>query len=357
MLKVASFGEIIINLMPYGVKLFSSVPGYVEFQFSSPEITFLANIVNLGAKARLISAIPNNSLGIAVLRQLDKYKISRRFIKLVSKGRIGINFVEEISSKGKFSVIRDSEYSILNKFRFEDFNFKNVFSISDLFHITSTTCALSRNILYIILNSVKKAKELGLEVSCDLKYQNDLWNYKLHSKKVKPKNVMGEILEYCDYLFCNDIAIKKFFNIKFNKKPYKTDHDSISYYENLLLQLSKLFPHIKVIILLIKNPSKLNSIKLGGMLYIRQINQFLFSPCYYNKFMPILISAIKDKRGIEQAFSAGFIYAYKKFNNLQCALDYAVYYTQLKYSYYGEINLASFEDVLYLMNNNKILKE
>ena len=161
MLKVCAFGEMMIRLVPLNKAVFASLPENVEFSFGGSEINFLANISNLGGKAFFISAMPNNSLANAALRQLDKFKINRNYVKLSNKGRMGIYFVEEgIANRPSF-VIYDRKWSTINLFKFEDYQFNKVFAKTDIFHISGITPALSENVMYCIVRSARLAKEMG----------------------------------------------------------------------------------------------------------------------------------------------------------------------------------------------------
>ena len=118
-------------------------------------------------------------------------------------------------------------------------------------------------------DKARLAKEIGLEVSCDLNYRSKLWDYKINDEKVDPDRVMSEIAVYCDYLFGNETDIQSFFKIDFRKKEYEYEQDDLAYYENLLLAVSKRFPHIKIIALSIRKSINANTNYMGGILYIR----------------------------------------------------------------------------------------
>ena len=60
------------------------------------------------------------------------------------------------------------------------------------------TPALGDNIAEICMEAVKKAKEKGITVSCDLNYRNKLWS------KEKAGQVMGELCKYVDVCIANE---------------------------------------------------------------------------------------------------------------------------------------------------------
>ena len=57
--------------------------------------------------------------------------------------------------------------------------------------------------------AVKKAKELGLTVSCDLNYRSKLWKW-----GKAPEEVMSELMKYVDVLIGNEEDAEKIFGIK-----------------------------------------------------------------------------------------------------------------------------------------------
>lgn len=354
MLSVAGFGEIIIRLIPHDRSLFSSLPDNMEFQFSGSELAFLANLSRLGCRTFMVSALPENSIAVSALRKLDKTGIDRKYIIMSKKGRMGINFIEKIACSDKYSIIYDREKSVINSFDFHDFPFHRVFFEAEIFHVSGIAPSLSRRMMVNSIKALQTAKEFGLKTSFALKYQKGLWNYCINGRKVKPGNVIAEILHFTDYAFCNERDIRGYFNVNIPRKSYLNDHDSLSYYENLLLQMSKMFPHIKVIAMPVIYILPLKAVKIGGILYVRHFNQFLFSPCDFYKFAPLTLESIYSLKGVEEAFSSGFIFAYKETNNLQEALDFAVNYSVSKISKKSYITFGILKNIFSSIKNRGI---
>ncbi|OHD19751.1 MAG: hypothetical protein A2086_11440 [Spirochaetes bacterium GWD1_27_9] len=352
MIKICAFGELMVRLTANNKSTFSSLPEFVEFSYGGAEANFLANYANLGGDSYFISVIPNNTLGIASLRQLAKFNINYDFVKKIDRGRMGIYFVEEgIANRGSV-VTYDRKDSSINYLKFEDYDFHDIFSQVEHFHISGITPAISENAMYAAIRSVRLAKEMGLTVSCDLNYRSKLWNYNLRDKKIDPELVMSEIASYCDYIFGNETDIQQFFKIDIRKKEYLYENQDLVYYENLLLQLSKRFPQTNIIALSIRN-SKNSSINyMGGVLYKRETNQFYFSQNIDGDFEEYLIDPVVDRIGSGDAFSSGFIFALNKYESLQDTLDFAVASSVLKHSYRGDFSYATLADIEDLMKGN-----
>lgn len=353
MLRVCAFGEIMARFIPSKKVVFETLPKDLEFSFGGSEANFLSNISNFGGRSYFISALPDNYLGRSCLKYLNAFNINNSNVKISKKGRMGLYFIEEGFGTRASEVLYDRKGSSINYYNFEDYDFGSVFKKCDHYHISGISAALSEKVMHVILNSARLAKEMGLTVSCDLNFRNKLWNYKIRGEKVDPGRIISEVAIYCDYLFGNEMDIQKYFDFDIKNNEYKYEQDDIVYYENLLLRLSQMFPHNKLIALSLRKSLNANANFIGGVLYIRETNQFYFSPNDYNKYKPHLVEPICDRVGSGDAFSAGMVYGLNKFDQTQVVLDFAVASSVLKHSYRGDFNYASLKDVRAFIQGDK----
>ena len=114
------------------------------------------------------------------------------------KRQVGIYFLEKGASQRPSKVIYDRAHSAISEASPEDFDWAKIFEGADWFHFTGITPALNDTVAGICLEACKKAKELGLTVSCDLNYRNKLWS------KAKAGEVMGELCKYVDVCIANE---------------------------------------------------------------------------------------------------------------------------------------------------------
>ena len=351
MIKACAFGEIFINLSTERDRPFRALPESIDYSYFSNEINFLADVINLGGRGYLLSAVPNNFIGSSIIKRIKSLNINTKLIKKSGNARIPIIFFEKGLEHRSSNIYIDRIDSMIDNYKYKDFPFNLVFSKSNLYFISGLAPSLSKEIMYIIISSARLAKEMGLEVSLNLNYDSNFWKYDINGERVKPEKIISDIAVYCDYLFCFEKDIKEYFGIDISNKFSK--YDKVVHYQNLLLQLSKRFPHIKIIGLNIKNVKRDGSTFIGGAIYLRESNQFYFSPNIYNKFKPLLISENIEINGEIEAFSSGFLFGLKKNSNLQMALDFAVASLALKYSYKDGINYSTIKDILNLINSIK----
>ena len=352
MLRVCSFGEVVIKLVPIDRSVFSSLPSKVNYSYYSSELNFLIDISIFGIKTYFITAISDDFIGQSILRSFDSFRINRDNVLVSGKGRIGIKYEEEGYGSRMTSTYCDRSGSTMDFFKYHDYDFKEMFSKSTLYHISSNTPAISSDLMNCIINSIRLAKEMGLEVSLDLSYNLNLWKYTVGHKHVVPEKIINDIAIYCDYLFCCENDLRQFFGIDIRKKA--NNNDIIAHYQNLLLQVSKKFPNVHIISMLIRNTiSNMRENNIGGVLYIRETNQFFFSPNIFNKFEPIAVDSTAFEAGEREAFYSGLIFGLKKYKGAQQALDFAVSSALLKYTHSGDINYSNVNEVNLFRQSSK----
>ncbi len=342
MIKACAYGEISLKFKPDDNNLFSSLPQKLNFYISSQEAYFLSNLTNFKNSGILVSALHDDFLKDLIFRQLNKFKIKTSNIILSKKGRNSIIFEDSENNFVKKSLI-DRKLSLIDNFDFEEYYFKNIFSKCSHFHVSATTPSLSNKAMYNSVRALRLAKEMELETSCNINYNPNLWNYKTGFNKVDPERIISEIGNYCDYITGDIEDVTKIFKFEADN-----NNNEISYYENILLNLSKRFPHAKAVALLIRENNN-HTINLGSVLYLREINQFYFSPNNFNKFKFFKVKKINDDSGVTAAFSAGLVYGLNKYKSFQYALDFALSNSILKYNFKGGFNYSSIEEIKQVM--------
>jgi len=106
---------------------------------------------------------------------------------------LGIYFLEGGANQRPSKVIYDRSHSAIAEASSCDINWDRVFDGASWFHITGITPAISLSASELSLEAVKKAREKGVTVSCDLNFRKKLWKY----GKSAPE-VMGELVKYVD---------------------------------------------------------------------------------------------------------------------------------------------------------------
>ncbi len=336
-MKFGSFGELLLRITAEKGKTFSSLPDRADLSYGGSEFNFLANIANMGAETNFITALPDNTLGRSAQRYIRLFNVNGSFIEFSDQGRLGLYFLEEGCSIRGSKVTYDREGAAINTLTYPDYRFDSFFRSIDHYHISGITPALSENSMRTVQTSLANAKKAGLTISCDLNYRANLWKYYLDGIKVNPSIVMHSLLMQVDHLTGNESDLQNFFGITPGDKLYLKPEFDISYYQNILLRASGMFPHIKSIAITLRTADSTDTNNLGAICFIRETNSFFITPFTGEKYNLKKITGIRDRVGTGDAFASGYIYGLYKYNfNYQKALDFGFASFVMKHSFPGD---------------------
>lgn len=329
MKRIVTFGEIMLRLAPEGYYRFVQAESYGA-TYGGGEANVAVSLANFGMDAAFVTKLPTHDIGQAGVNALRRYGVDTRFIVRGGE-RVGIYFLEKGASQRPSKVIYDRAGSAISTAVREDFNWNEIFSGADWFHFTGITPALSDSVAEICLDACKKAKELGLTVSCDLNYRKKLWT------REKAGKVMGDLMPYVDVCIANEEDAGDVFGIKAENTDItggKIDSDG---YKSVARQLADRFGFKKVAITLRSSISASDN-KWAAMLY--ENGEYYFSKSY--------LVHIVDRVGGGDSFGAGLIYSSLSGMDSQSAIEFATAASCLKHSIEGDFNHASVSEVIQL---------
>ena len=198
------------------------------------------------------------------------------------------------------------------------------------FHITGITPAISLLASELSLEAVKKAKEKGLTISCDLNFRKNLWQY----GKSAPE-VMTELVKYVDIALGNEEDCQKSLGVKV-EIDVESGELQIPQYRELTDKVLSLYPHLQKIAITLRESHSADYNGWSAVLNNRK--EFLVSKKYE-------IHDIVDRVGGGDTFAAGLIYGFDNLNSDKEALEFAVAASCLKHSIPGDLPLISIEEV------------
>ena len=207
MKKYITFGEIMLRLKPPHWERFLQSP-LLEATFGGGEANVAVGLARFGLNVAYISVIPNNPIGDGCVRELRRQGVDTSLI--MRKGnRLGIYFLEAGANQRPSKVIYDRSHSAIAEASPGDINWDKVFDGVSWFHISGITPAISLSASELSLEAVKKAREKGITISCDLNFRKKLWKY----GKAAPQ-VMGELVKYIDIALGNEEDCQKSLGVK-----------------------------------------------------------------------------------------------------------------------------------------------
>ena len=205
-MKIVTFGEIMgrFNTSDF-MKIRQALPGSLSLTFAGAEANVAASLSMLGREAAFVTALPDNEISEACLSTLRGLKINTSQIIRTLDGRLGLYFVEPGANQRPSKVIYDRSHSSISVTEADQYDWGSIFENASWFHTTGITPALSRIAADTALHAVKRAKQAGLTVSCDLNFRKKLWQWdsSLSSQELAMK-VMREMLPFVDVVIANE---------------------------------------------------------------------------------------------------------------------------------------------------------
>ena len=259
-MKVVSFGEVMMRLIPPGFLRFNQAKSFDVF-YAGAEANVAVALANLGIPVDFVTCLPENELGDACINYLRQFGVGVNKI-IRTHDRLGIYFVETGAVHRGNKVIYDRENSAFANIKSNLINWTEVFSNARWFHWSGITPAVSKNAAEVCLEAVKKAKEIGLTISCDLNYRGKLWKW-----EKTPEKIMSELIKYVDVLICNEEDAEKIFGIKAPNVDVEKGKIDANRYSFVVEKLKDRFQNIKYIAITLRQSISASHNKWSGILY------------------------------------------------------------------------------------------
>lgn len=330
-----SFGEIMLRLKsPDNERYFQSPT--LEATFGGGEANVAVSLSNFGLNAGFVSALPDNDIGEAALRELRKFSVDTS--RVIRRGsRIGIYFLEAGSNQRPSKVVYDRGHSSICEAGPGDFDWPTILNGAKWFHITGITPALSQSAADLSIEACKTAKAHGLTVSCDFNYRGKLWKY-----GKKAPEVMRELVRYVDVGIANEEDCQKCLGIHADVDVESGELDTQKY-EALTRKVMDAFPDMSVIAVTLRESHSAD--RNGWSACLRDRNGFYLSQRYE-------IADIVDRVGGGDSFAAGLICGLNTCDDRQQSLEFAVAASCLKHSIQGDFNRVSLAEVQNLVGGD-----
>lgn len=335
MAKIVTFGEIMLRLSPPDHEVILQSPVF-EATFGGAEANVAVSLANLGEDVSYVTAVPANVLGDAMVREVRKFGVCTRHIRR-SGERLGIYFTEKGACMRPSKVVYDRAHSSIADVKPGDFDWDAIFDGVEWFHVTGITPAIAKGTAEVTIEAVKKCKEKGITVSCDLNFRKKLWKW----GKSTPE-VMGEIVQYADLAIGNEEDCQHSLGIQADIDVTKGELD-VEQYKKLTDKVLKAFPNLERIAITLRESHSADDNDWSAVLADRE-------NFYVSRKYPI--RDIVDRVGGGDSFAAGLIYGLRNLSSPKEALEFAVAFSALKHTIPGDFNYASKEDAFTLMKGD-----
>jgi 2-dehydro-3-deoxygluconokinase len=324
-----TFGEIMLRLAPPGCERFFQSPQLVA-TFGGGEANVAVGLAQFGLPAAYVTVLPEkNPIGDAAIGELRRFGVDTSKI-VRGKGRMGVYFLESGASQRPSKVVYDRENSAIALAKPGDINWDSAMEGAGWFHVTGITPAISHSAADLALAALRKARDKGLTVSCDLNYRKNLWKWG------KPAaEVMRELVKYVDIAIANEEDVQMALGIQADVDVHSGKLDRAQY-EKLTAKVLAEYANLKAIAITLRESKSASHNGWSACLNDRK--EFLLSR-YYD------ITPIVDRVGGGDSFAAGLIYGLQTLPTHQDALEFAVAASCLKHSIHGDFSRSTVDEV------------
>ena len=327
--KIVTFGEIMLRLAPPDHLRFIQTQSF-DVIYGGGEANVAVSVANYGLPVEYVTRLPKNDIGDACLNFIRQYGVGTNHI-VRGGDRLGIYFLEHGAVQRGSKVIYDRANSALATIEPGMVDWDAAFAGAGWFHWTGITPAISEGAAAVCLEAVKKAKQLGLTVSCDLNYRSKLWKW-----GKQPGEVMEGLVEYTDVAIGNEEDADKVFGIHAEEVDVTKGNVEADAYRSVCNQLNERFPNLKTIAITLRGSLSASHNTWGAILW--DAGDVYVSPVYD-------ITHIVDRVGGGDSFMGGLIYGLLTYEGKQDAVNFAVAASCLKHTVMGDFNLVTVDEV------------
>lgn len=326
MKKMVGFGDFMLRLNPEGYLRFIQADRF-QVNYTGAEANVCVSLAMMGIETDFVTRLPDNAIAEAGVAQLRKFGVGVGHIAYGGE-RMGVFYAEKGASQRPSKIVYDRKYTSIATCSYDDFDWDAIFDGASNFHITGITPALSSTAPQVCAEACRKAKEMGLTVSCDLNYRKNLWS------EAEAKACMTRLMPYIDVLVANEEDAEKVLGIKARDTDVTSGRLNRESYVDVADQICRIYGTQTVAVTLRRSISASDN-EWSAMLYTG--GRAYFS----RKYMIHLV----DRVGGGDSFSAGLLYGLMNGYTPQETVEYAAAASCLKQTIELDFNLSTHDEV------------
>ena len=166
---VLTFGESMMRLTPPGDLRIEQTSTF-DIWVGGTESNTAVGLARLGMDVAWLSRLPASPLGRYISNRIAQYGVDVSQVVWANDERLGIYFHEKAQSPRASEIIYDRRDSAMSRMRPKDLP-SELFGVgvSQLFHVTGITLAISESAMQTVHMALQKAKAAGWRISFDTK--------------------------------------------------------------------------------------------------------------------------------------------------------------------------------------------
>lgn len=327
---ITTFGEIMLRISPkeLGERVLQSTD--FEIRPGGSESNVAIALSNLGERTNFVTCLPENQLGVKIIRQLRQEGVDTKYIQQ-SNDRIGMYWTENGTGPRNSFVIYDRENSAFSLADYEDYPWDDILRTSEWFHFSGISPAVSQNVAKLLQQVVET---IFCPYSVDLNFRNNLWQW-VNRDSNEIKKIMSGLCSKATLICGNESDFQNIFGLT-SSKPNEREA-----YIEIAQKCFGIFPNLEYIAISNRKAYSANHNDWNGFLFVKNDTAFAYEGITYK------LDNIQDRVGTGDSFSAGIIYGLLHYHEMtwQKIIDFAITLGALNHTTKGDASNFCAEEV------------
>jgi len=331
--RVLCFGELLMRLSAPDHELLLQ-SARLDARFGGAEVNVAVSLARLGDASRLLSAVPDNALGVAALGEVRRHGVETAFVRQ-APGRLGLYFLTPGAVRRPSEVLYDRAGSVFAETAPEDFDVEAALEGCDWLHVSGISPAVGPKASACVLALVGAAKARGVKVSFDGNYRAKMWA----AWRGDGPAVLRQILQSADVLFGDERDVALVLGQTF-------EGDLMARRQAAAQAAFDAFPSLERICATVRVEHSVEDQELSATLHTRQGG--------VGQAQALRLSGIVDRIGTGDAFAAGVLHGLLHQWSDARILGFGLAAAAFKHSVPGDFNLATEAAILEAMADSNL---
>lgn len=316
--RIICFGELLLRFTSPGHERLMQSPRF-DVHFGGAEANVGVALSGFGHDVRMVSALPDNPFGNAMLDALRSRGVNTAGIKTGS-GRMGLYFLETGAVRRPSRIVYDRAHSVFAETPASAYNWTRLLGGADWLHLSGITPAVGPEPAKAAREAVRAARAAGVKVAFDANYRQALWE----AWGGDGPGVLLDILSHTDTAFINERDIALILG------------ETLSSRKDAIERAFAAFPALSLIACTTRTQASVETQTLTGEAYTRE-------GVWTSRSFEM--ANVVDRIGAGDAFAAGVLHGLIQGDDPQRIVDFAAAASVIKHSIPGDWLRATIGEV------------
>ncbi|MGH8174855.1 MAG: sugar kinase [Steroidobacter sp.] len=330
---IVCFGEVLLRLSSPGKELLLQSP-HLDVHVGGAEANVAVSLHRFGHDARMVSVLPDSSLGHACSDELRRHGVNTAAIRF-REGRMGMYFLTHGAGRRPAEVLYDRANSAFASAPADLHDWEALLAESAWLHVSGITPAVSAAAAAAALRAMAAARRRNVRISFDCNFRARLWG----TRAAEAPPVLRQLCEQADLIFGDERDIAFMLGFK------AEEADAAQRRRRAANAAFDAFSHLQYIACTDRIRHSVDVQQLTGCLQSK-------SEGWVSRSWPL--DGIVDRIGAGDAFAAGVLHGLISGLAPQKAVDFGAAAACLKHSIPGDFNLVGVADVDLLLSEQQL---